>query len=102
MSDASDALEDGMADCVSQHSVTVTIDGGGTFLAVPDQMQRGNSPSEYGVREVAGVQLSFLRTAWTPVVGKRLTLGGIAFVVASVDYTSPAAYVATCVEGNIA
>jgi hypothetical protein len=101
MSEATDALADGLTDSLSQHGVAVSVDGGSTVTAVVQSFHRGNTPTESGVREMAGSLITFARSAWTPAIGKRLTVGGMALVVASVDYTNPASFVVTAVGGNL-
>lgn len=100
MTEAQQALADGIADSVAQHGTTVTVDGGLTFSAVVNGISEGNVPSDFGMRQVAGATMHFPRASWTPRVGKRVTARGVTLVVESIDYTDPSAYAVTLAEGN--
>jgi hypothetical protein len=101
MSEATDLLAEGDQDVMAQHGVLFTVDGdaSGERIGVYDAFVYGNVLTDSGVVQKRGATLTFLRATWTPVIGKRVTVEGLTFVVDAIQ-RSPTHFAVTLVESH--
>lgn len=100
MSDATDALAEAQADCITQHGVSFTVEGvAGTKTCIASAVVTGAELQIHGMEQARGCVIHFPTATWTPVIGKRVTVHGIVFVVNSYQ-TETGAYNVTLVESH--
>jgi hypothetical protein len=100
MSDATDAILEAQADALTQHGVAFTVDGDAVAkTCVASDVIWGNILTEHGMEQRQQCSIHFLATAWTPVIGKRVTVRSKTFVVDAIqrDHDS---YSLTLVESH--
>ncbi len=100
MSEATDAILEAQTDALSQHGTTFTVDGSATAIAcIASEFIYGKVLTDHGMEQRRQCSMHIIASAWTPVIGTRVTVRSLTFVVDAIlrDHDS---YTLTLVESH--
>lgn len=101
MSEATDALAEGVADAITQHGQTFTVDGEeGSFTGVIEDTTEMLGFSTGGAEATGEISITIPRATWTPTLNAVITYDGEEYTVDRINGKIPTQWKISAVLRN--